>query len=625
MRLAAALLALCWLLAGQGINQVRIVLRDGTYLDVNEGESEVFTIARGVNAPNGPQPLYVQVTDNLLVTRNGGRCDVYNQGGVPQPIYWDWIVATLPDKTIYAPEFIGARLASGNSTFWVLAAPTDRKHPARKAAIMDPNPNIGLAYAPSTTYPFWDGGEGAVWNFVDPADNLGVALAPDAAGWAKVRDLFAVNEALIASEPMAAKMMDLYRWDATCLDPNLPRPQTLEGWLLVGENLATVAVGGPWGYSKAGPSIMHTWYTGVCPTVPDGTGGLKPWYEAETHWWVYAARHWPSDEAKMSFKAAYDLTSRSIAGHHIRSDAAHPLKNAWRNEGNEYSGPHPAPRETWQIHKRGTAGPVPYRAKMWCGKSLAAALACPSNPVFVDSADRSIEYFTAGPGLPPASGEHRIFGNTLRNMLLCYRYCVLIGDTTRAAALRTKAETAIANAYTLANPSSGAYAVDWLPATNTSGTPFTANNIADFEGALTMMLVWTVDEKTNTPQVKDWVVRCCEWALTYMTRRAAGFSTDWLPMREWAYYFVPNPADWNGPPATVVYNGGLHTSYALPMRDRLAPYWASHFNEMQRYTFRNPAHAIQDCGAIHDGGFNYTSAGKWNKDLAMACWFASPN
>jgi hypothetical protein len=617
--LALLLLCACAISAASGQdapNQVRIVLRDGTALDVTEGDFRTFTIPKGPNAPNGPQPLYVRLTDDILETRNGGRGDVYNQGGIPQPMYAQWVVGRFPRKTIFAPELIGARRSTQMATAddWLLISPHDPKHPARKAALADP------AYAPSVFWPMWDGGEGSVWNLVDEKDPLGLKHAPDAAGWARVRDLFEIDEDLIAAEPMAAKMMDLYRWDATCLDPNLPPGQTLEGWLMVGTNLARFG-GGPWAPTRGGAAIMHTHYTGGCPVVPDGTGGLKPWYEAETHWWVYAARRWPSEDAKRSFKIAYDMTSKSIAAHHIRSDAQHPLRNAWRNEGNEWSGPHAAPRETWQVHKRGTAGPTPYRAKMWPGKAFAAALACPSNPVFVDSADRCVDYYMGGPGLPPQSGEMRIFGNTLRGMYLAHGYLVLIGDTARASAMRAKAETAIKNAHTLANPSSGAYAVDWLPATNTSGTPFTAQTIGDFEGALTMMVKWTQDQGTNTPEVKAWVIRCCEWALTHTTRRAAGLSTDGLLMREWAYNWKPDPLNWNGKPVAVTYNGGLHTAYFLQLRDHLGPQWKAHFDEMQRYTYRNPGHAIHDCGAIHNGGFNWTSAGKWNKDDCIACWF----
>lgn len=632
-RVLAALFLIAAFALGQ--NEAWIQLRDGTNFRLAEGDHRLILLPAGPNAPNGA-PLFVELSKSRLYVRNGGIPDVYNFGGKPQPVYFRWVVGRFPGRTIFGAEAMDARnVAAPHPDDWVLVSPNDPKNPARTAALKTAT-GAPSVYAASVDEAFLDGGEGLEYALVDPTDVR--ELKPlDPANLAKVLELLGVDGALIAAEPMAAKMLDTFHFDDTCTTPGLPRAKTLEGWIMYPENMAAVGTGGPWAIhpdpdgpngpllGQYGPDLLRTWYTSLCPTVPDSMGGLKPWYEAETHWWVYAARHWPSEDAQLAYKIASDITRRSINAHQIRTDAAHGLKNAWRNEGCEYSGPN-APHSNrvdsvYKIHKRGTAATVPYPAKFWHGKVFAAALARPDDLTFVDSANRCIDYWLVN-GFPSGrSGEQRIMSNSLRNGLLAYRYCVMTNDP-RASALLAKATLLLDDEFRRANPTNGAYAVDWVTATLQPGVkPFDRNEIEQMEGLLTALVRWE-ELGAGTRATRDWIWRCVDWAFTHLPR-STGTATDGQPMKEWPYRFIPDPGNWNGPPS-VSFNGGLHASYLVAIApDVEAKFPGKHTATMaalRRQAYRNPAFVPQHSGAITTDAFNYTSGGKWQKILCMGTW-----
>lgn len=609
-----------------GQNQAYVQLRDGTNIFVAEGQKLDLNIAPGVNAPNGC-PLHLELTKTRFRVRNGGIPDTYNYPATPrpQPLYFRWRIVRAPGRTLFCPHECGAR---NDQTLhpddWILTGPDDPKNPARTGAIWPPAGRPPSPYTASHDFAFLDGGEGTEDALLDPDDLL--ELGPlDESNLAKVLDILGVNEDLIAAEPMAAKMLDTFHLDATCFNPKLPYKDTLEGWILQPENMAEVGRGGVWANALGGPQLLRTWYTGFCPLVPDSMSGMKPWYEAETFWWVFAARHWKDrpEEARLAYAVACHLTRRAVNRHQMRCDAPHGLKNAWRNEGGEWCGPTRKPdgsllgNHYWPVHqisKAGSAATVPYPAKFWMGKVFAAATARPDDETFVDSAHRCVEYFLTN-GIPSQhTSEQRILSNSLRNALFAYRWLVDRGDQ-RAHTLFDVVSARLNSEYALANPSNGAYAVDWVTATNKPGvTPFTTPEIEQMEGLLTAMVRWA-QLGAGSQTTRDWIWRCVDWEMTHLPK-PMGTATDGQPMWEWPYRFIPNASNWNGPPL-VNFNGGPHSAYLVPIFPDIEARFPGKFTArmagLQRKAYRDPDHCVANSGAISSGKFNWTSGGKHQK------------
>lgn len=604
----------------------RLTFRDGTILQINEGDVVTYTTGLGagtLNAPNSSPGLAIRMTSTELEIRNKGVADGF-AGALGNPVYFQSLMVHIPGKTIYfGQEYYGVT-QTGTDDYQLIAV-NDPKHTSRTATI------TSATYSPSRDFHFLEGGEAIHYRFAPIGDPAETSLIPAQAQIDDALALLNLATTRIAAYPMLDHVMNLYQHVTTgpgaYNNPAADQKAVRMTWLTKIANIDATHANNQ--ITHLNPMPYTKWYGGMWVMTPDGTGMLRPgmymteaWFAVD--WLRHGASHIDSYHyglAQMRHKIATSMT---------RFDTANQFKNMWRNESNGYvSANSPAPYPA-QIHKSGTAGVYfPCNAKSWDLGLAIWRLLRPDDALITDAFDRRVSqlltttYPPAGSGTFFNGGELRMGSWLLNSLWYFYRVHQLLGNTATANQLKAKAETFIEGIFVAINQAPGATKPLWIPCTtNPTTTPMTASSISGAgEGIYIAMAHWMADAGTNPTRLAYFKLMCA-WAMDNLSRPLAN------GRREWAYYFVPNMSGggttWNGPP-TVTYNGGHHHAWMVALEPYMETWYpatyTSRFVELNNFLQNYPGFSPAVTGAMvsGNGAMNYDAwPQKWTGIVAWA-------
>lgn len=336
--------------------------------------------------------------------RNPGLPDAWGQGWTPgAPVLFDSWQVTAPGRTLLYGSAFGATV-SGDT--WTLAHPSDFHYRANRNGV-----------------PIWPALAGH--HAILPGDTLYARFVPADDPW-ELRMLAAIpgqavaralavldfDEARIARWPWLQKMLGLYKFDATSLDPSTPPGHRDAAWLL-----------NP-------PCFMRRW-----SAQPDGLPALAHWYGLGTRQAGVSLtnEHYGSDAAWIGQGLrASDHRALTIGLYLLRAKIAYGLidcdtackhRGKWRTESGD--------------NVRGTQGMVPSWAKEYDRGLAAASVLLPNDDFIQCGAQLRRSYLLTAGHEWTGSGGARNIGHYLENL---WHWYVATGDP----AFMVKAEAEIA-------------------------------------------------------------------------------------------------------------------------------------------------------------------------------------
>lgn len=500
-------------------NVAEIVLGDGTRVLVTESRPVAVT----------PRVTAVLARDHLRI-RNGGNPDRFNTTAfTPEPWYFREIVITCPGRRPQLWPFDLSAPGPGAEQ-WTVAGEQSFKHGHHEA--LDP---AQPWYLPSRTLHMLDGGDTFYVRLTTLADpyELGPSTPLQIAEATRISD---IDQTLLSGWPLARANLDLYRFDASSLDP-AAQPRT-QGWFLVPEFFVS-----KWtGWSR---DLSEGWYAFPDHQLP-GDGICNAHYG---HDWAWLA----------SFLQSGDAMRRTIGLAVLRQKCATGLFDVDR--------PYPACRyqgmwrgEKAGVGRRGSSlGPMP--SKEWDVGLLCGAALDPECPLIARAvAVRRARLLGVAPAdIWNGAGGGRLAGNYLRNLR---DHFVASGDP----ALRAKADLFVAHVWRVFdaraaawNPQHPGQPMRWFP------NLYDPNVTAAWEEAtLHAELFWWATQGggvgagrlADLDPMVEWLVVACsgprgqtgEWQVAYQKNVLTGVWTSntpgnglwWVPLAGYVRARLPH-------------------------------------------------------------------------------------
>lgn len=251
---------------------------------------------------------------------------------------------------------------------------------------------------------FIDGGVRMLPFRMVPADDpweLRLLAKRTPAQFAKAAYILNLDDARVARWPWLKKMLDLYRFDASSLNPFAPPGTRNEGWLHVPEHFMSRWQGHP-----GGEAAIRHWYG--FGTKQAGVSLSNEHYGHEADWIASGMRNGANPkQAVLDLTVGLYLLRWKIAFGLIDCDAPNPHKGRWRNESGSDS--------------RGTAGMQPSAAKEYdLGLCLAHTL-LPEDPLIARGFQVRLDYWLHSGQPWSGNGGARNLGRALQNLLIFYR------------------------------------------------------------------------------------------------------------------------------------------------------------------------------------------------------------
>lgn len=633
----------------------QITLANDVVITVSPGDNYVYTTgltAGSIVAPRGCPGIQIyMIVDGTFIffgIRNTGRnYGGTPYGGVPQPVYVKDVIANMPGRLVpYGQLFRSVRQ---NGSLFTLIHHDDPKHPMFAQA------NDPIAYgskATSTTpatgshaYHLLNGGMEMQWVWVLDSDPIEQSREPTSAMIDDALELLGIDTDMIANYPNCLHTVDNFeRVPSQDNSPNLPRPQTKEGWLMFPENVAYLG-GGAAAFQGTGAEKMKCWHHGQS-VFTIGTKINTNGHYWEPAWWILNYLRHPTTKYEC-LAIALGINRQEIACGMFRCDVTYAVKDWYIPEGTNLlamnpSTPsnHPEEDPDAVLYCRGTdtGWAYPSLAKQYDLSRVLVKILRPDDMVNNDCFSRRSNFwlnfnvntnFGVNNSNKLISDGQRVVAHVLYNMMWFYRYYKLVaGDLTTANLIKAKANQLIENLYQLTQ---AAVPVNpkpkWLPRTNNpTVTPWAGIEVFGMsgvgEGVYHAMAKWIFDEGTNaTRQV--WFKELVEWALQnlleYVTATRVRFAYTWQPD-------TSGPANWNNPPQ--IHTGTEQNAHILQLLPFILEWWPGVVwtvpgfpgglttETLCQYLINdiwNGAYTAANTGAISTGPNNFSSTPKFNR------------